>query len=149
MGITWLDLLCVQAMGRILYGHLNDAHRVEIFPFSSEQVGEASCTQLLRKLGLKPRYASLRSPCLKIFNTLCAYTLSRVQLFASPWTVAYPAPLSLEFSRQEYWRGLPFPSPDLYHSPLILWHFCCLWKYPVCFSWHPLYPQPPPALSSV
>ena len=34
-----------------------------------------------------------------------------VQLFAIPWTVAYTAPLSMEFSRQEYWSGLPFPSP--------------------------------------
>ena len=34
----------------------------------------------------------------------------------TPWTVAYKAPLSMEFSRQEYWRGLPFPSPgDLPH----------------------------------
>ena len=37
--------------------------------------------------------------------------LSHVQLFAIPWTVAYQAPLSMEFSRQEYWSGLPFPSP--------------------------------------
>ena len=37
--------------------------------------------------------------------------LSRVQLFATPWTVAYQAPQSMEFSRQEYWSGLPFPSP--------------------------------------
>ena len=36
--------------------------------------------------------------------------LSHVQLFATPWTVACEAPLSMEFSRQEYWRGLPFPS---------------------------------------
>ena len=37
-------------------------------------------------------------------------SLSRVQLFATPWTVAYQAPLSVGFSRQEYWSGLPFPS---------------------------------------
>ena len=37
--------------------------------------------------------------------------LSRVPLFATPWTVACQAPLSMEFSRQEYWSGLPFPSP--------------------------------------
>ena len=37
--------------------------------------------------------------------------LSCVRLFATPWTVARQAPLSLEFSRQEYWSGLPFPSP--------------------------------------
>ena len=37
--------------------------------------------------------------------------LSRVRLFETPWTVAYQAPLSMGFSRQEYWSGLPFPSP--------------------------------------
>ena len=38
-------------------------------------------------------------------------SLSRVQLFAIPWTVVYQASLSMGFSRQEYWSGLPFPSP--------------------------------------
>ena len=37
--------------------------------------------------------------------------LSRVQLFVTPWTVVYQAPQSMEFYRQEYWSGLPFPSP--------------------------------------
>ena len=37
--------------------------------------------------------------------------LSRVRLFVAPWTVARQAPLSVRFSRQEYWSGLPFPSP--------------------------------------
>ena len=37
--------------------------------------------------------------------------LSHVWLFASPWTVAHQAPLSMGFSRQEYWSALPFPSP--------------------------------------
>ena len=37
--------------------------------------------------------------------------LSHVQLFATPWTIAQKSPLSMEFSRQEYWSGLPFPSP--------------------------------------
>ena len=36
---------------------------------------------------------------------------SRVQLFATPWTVAHQAPLSTGFSRQEYWSGLPCPPP--------------------------------------
>ena len=36
---------------------------------------------------------------------------SCVRLSATPWTVACQAPLSMEFSRQEYWSGLPFPSP--------------------------------------
>ena len=42
---------------------------------------------------------------------LIAQSLSRVRLFATPWTVAHQAPLSVKFSRQEYWSGLPFPSP--------------------------------------
>ena len=40
-----------------------------------------------------------------------ASSLSCVRLFATPWTVAYQAPLSMGFSRQECWSGLPFPSP--------------------------------------
>ena len=43
--------------------------------------------------------------------------LSRVGLFATPWTVAYQAPLSMGLSRQEYWSGLPFPSPGELPSP--------------------------------
>ena len=58
----------------------------------------------------KPRY--------KQYNgTVKVKSLSHVQLFATPWTVAYPAPPSMGFSRQEYWSGLPFPSPgDLPYS---------------------------------
>jgi len=37
--------------------------------------------------------------------------LSHVRLLVTPWTVAYQASLSMGFSRQEYWSGLPFPSP--------------------------------------
>ena len=37
---------------------------------------------------------------------------SRVRLCATPWTAARQAPLSMGFSRQEYWSGLPFPSPN-------------------------------------
>ena len=38
-------------------------------------------------------------------------SLSRVQLLATPWTTAYQTPLSMGFSRQEYWSGVPLPSP--------------------------------------
>ena len=51
------------------------------------------------------------------FNVCMLSCFSRVQLFATPWTVAHQAPLSMGFSRQEYWSGLPFPSPgDLPNS---------------------------------
>jgi len=44
-------------------------------------------------------------------------SLSRVQLFSTPWTVAHHAPLSMGFSRQEYWSELPFPSPGNLPNP--------------------------------
>ena len=46
-----------------------------------------------------------------------AQSLSHVQLFVALWTVAYQAPLSIEFSRQEYWSGLLFPPPGDFHNP--------------------------------
>ena len=51
--------------------------------------------------------------------TICihAQSLSRLQLFATPWTIACQAPLSMGFSRQEYWSGLSFPSPGDHPDP--------------------------------
>ena len=46
-------------------------------------------------------------------------SLSRVQLFVTPWTVAYQVPLFIGFSGQEYWHGLPFPSPGDLCNPRI------------------------------
>ena len=43
---------------------------------------------------------------------VCAQFLNCVWLFVTPWTVAHQAPLSMGFSRQEYWSGLPFPPPE-------------------------------------
>ena len=45
------------------------------------------------------------------------YLFSHVQLFATPWIVACQAPLSMEFSRIEYWSGFPFPSPGDLPNP--------------------------------
>ena len=49
----------------------------------------------------------------KVSVRVCVHDqpLSHVQLFATSWTIACQVPLSMEFSRQEYWSGLPFPSP--------------------------------------
>ena len=44
-------------------------------------------------------------------------SLSHVLLFSTPWTVAHQAPPSMEFSRQEYWSGLPFPPPGDLPNP--------------------------------
>ena len=49
--------------------------------------------------------------------------LSRVRLLATPWTAAHQAPPSMGFSRQEYWSGVPLPSPV---------HSLALWYFPKC-----------------
>ena len=53
-----------------------------------------------------------------VLSTMCGWVLlNRVWLFATPWTVAHQAPLSTEFSRQQYCGGLPFPSPGDHPDP--------------------------------
>ena len=53
----------------------------------------------------------------RYFTIVCAQLLSCILLSATPWTRAHQAPLSKGFPRQEYWSGLPFPSPgDLLDS---------------------------------
>ena len=48
---------------------------------------------------------------------MCALSLSHVQLFVAPWTTAHKAPLSMGFSRQEYWSEFPFPPPGDLPNP--------------------------------
>ena len=48
---------------------------------------------------------------------MCMHMLNSVQLLENPWTVACQAPLSMKFSSQEYWSGLPFPSPGNLPNP--------------------------------
>ena len=52
-----------------------------------------------------------------ILVCVCVKSLSHVQLFATPWTVAFQASPSMGFPRQEYWSGLPFPSPGDLPNP--------------------------------
>ena len=49
--------------------------------------------------------------------TVLVAHISRIRLFATPWTVAHQSPLSMGFSRQEYWSRLPFPSPGDLSNP--------------------------------
>ena len=60
-----------------------------------------------------------------ILTTATKDSLSHVQLSATPWTVAHQGPLSMGVFRQDYWSGLPFPSPMiLYYKTSI-----CIWVY--------------------
>ena len=64
----------------------------------------------MKKLG-KSRY-DLQLIVLCEYYLFLLAVLSCVRFFMTPWTVACQAPLSMEISRQEYWSGLPFPSPE-------------------------------------
>ena len=69
-----------------------------------------------------------------IFILILLSCFSCVQLFVTPWTVAHQASLSMEFSRQEYWSGLPFPSPGDLINPGIkpMTHVSCMSS---CMRW--------------
>ena len=54
-------------------------------------------------------------------------SLSRIRLFMTPWTAARQAPPSMGFSRQEYWSGVPFPSPGDLPDPGIEFRSPALW----------------------
>ena len=49
--------------------------------------------------------------------------LSSVRLLVTPWTAAYQAPPSMGFSRQEYWNGVPLPSPTYYFYSILIFSF--------------------------
>ena len=51
------------------------------------------------------------APLGSLYALAAAESLSRVRFFATPWTAAHQAPLAMGFSRQEYWSGVPLPSP--------------------------------------
>ena len=55
--------------------------------------------------------------CVCVCVCVCMCTLSGVQLFATPWTIARQAPWSMGYSRQEFWSGLPFPFPGDLPNP--------------------------------
>ena len=77
------------------------------------------------------------------FMCACVSHLSRVQLFAILWAIVHQAPLSMEFSRHEYWSGLPCPPPgDLpdpgikpvfLTSPAVAGGDSATWKAPPSF----------------
>ena len=82
----------------------------QIFPTQESNWGLLHRRQILYQLNYQG------NPILKLNSNILVKvkvkSLSRVQLFETPWTVAYQAPPSVGFSRQEYWSGLPFPSPE-------------------------------------
>ena len=109
MHVRWQDV-CVKS----LYSPLNFSMKLKLFWKSEVFIKKNTWSEWMSDLPKVTLLACDRADktCsldLKVKVKL----LSHVWLFLTPWTVAYQAPLSLGFSRQGYWSGLPFPSPDL------------------------------------
>ena len=89
--------------------------------------GKLSCTTCIWRPQIKAHWFRLLFYCLEfslgclvpIKSKVKVKSLSCVWLFVTPWTAAHQAPVSMGFSRQEYWSGLPFPSPGDLPNPRI------------------------------
>ena len=77
-------------------------------------LGEKYNFAFWKKVVLWYNWCIINCSCVCVCVCVCVYcVLSRVWLFVTPWTVAHQASLSMGFPKQDYWSGLPFPSPDL------------------------------------
>ena len=113
--IKWLRIclpmsgMWVQSLVKELRCHMPQSH----WRASALQLGNA-CTLHQRTSAaktLKRKWPSVQTPLIISIGGSEVKSLSHVRFFATPWTVAYQAPPPIEFSRQEYWSGLLFPSP--------------------------------------
>ena len=127
------------------------AHQAPLSTGFSSQEYWSGCHSLLQ--GIFPTQGS--HPCLlhvlhwqasswtlaPLLLLLLLSCFSRVWLFATPWTAAYQAPPSMGFSRQEYWSGLPLPSPSTSGKPKVK-HISILLPQNSTFRIHLRYMKP-------
>ena len=97
---------------------------VEAVMPSKEEPGEMEgevCPETMGQLAptesISPKEHLTSRKCVCVCVCVCVLVAQCVQLFVTPWTAAHQAPLSMEFSRQEYWRGLLTPSPGDHPDP--------------------------------
>ena len=116
---VWCDWLCLFLLGGLL-PHPRDCCQEVHFCNAYIPIPDLLSNPPVL---FKNSIASNSRICVCVCVCLCArarvhrHTLSHVHLLAFPWTVACQAPLSMEFSKQEYWSGLLFPSPGDYPDP--------------------------------
>ena len=116
MFFLWLDgMFCIRLLSHLVYAAATAASAKSL----------QSCLTLCDPIDGSPPGTSIPrdSPakntgvgCHFLLQCVKVKSLSRVRLFATQGAVAYQAPPSIGFSRQEYWSGLPFPSPHLVYS---------------------------------
>ena len=107
------------------HGHWSTREKsglVETVTPSKEEPGEMEgevCPEAMSQLAptesISPKEHLTSRKCVCV--CVCVLVAQFVQLFVTPWTAAHQAPLSMEFSRQEYWREFPTPSPGDHPNP--------------------------------
>ena len=90
-----------------LFIHIGGKNKLK----SLNQPYYTAISHAIAETGKQTRCSLMNNWIKKMWHRHEVKSLSRVQLFATPWTVAYQAPLSMGFPRHQYWSGLPFPSP--------------------------------------
>ena len=101
----WFDLLAVQGTPKsLLQHHSSKASILWLSAFLMVQLSH-------------PYMTTGKATALSIHRSEVVKSLSRVRLFATPWTIALQVPRSVGFSRQECWSGFPFPSPGDLPNP--------------------------------
>ena len=105
------------ANGTAYLSHISDLPS-KVFWVQGESSQKHLFFSMTSSIGLIVTRSQKPSSCVCVCVCVCvSESLNCVRLFATPWTVACQASLSMEFSRQEYWSGLPFPSPEDPPSP--------------------------------
>ena len=101
--------------------NVNNGHQTSIQKFSEQSSLCASlrvgCREKFFQWHVFHKYLVYNKPHGSFILCVCAQLVPCVWLFATPWTVAHQTLLSMEFSRQEYWSGLPFPTPGDLPNP--------------------------------
>ena len=122
----WLHWVLVVARGIFHCGEVAQAHELiscSVQAQLSHTMQDLSSLMEPMALALEDRFSTLgptaKSPFPLYKFTKKVKSLSHVQLFVTPWTLACQAPLSMGFSRKEYWSGLPFPTPEHLPDPTI------------------------------
>ena len=108
-----LHQLCLQ-IEHLVDWHLVDAQQIFV---EGRKGGENGRSEGQKQRGRERRTSRASLVAQMVKKEKKVKSLSRVQCFATPWIVAYQAPLSMGFSRQEYWSGLPFPFPGDLPNP--------------------------------
>ena len=112
---SWAPKLRCQSLLIALYLCNCTSHNCMAFMCWHEYLSSIlSSWPLISYLSLYLHTRHLLCSCVCVCARVRVCSLSRVQLFATPWTVSRQAPLSVGFLRQEYWSGLPFPPPGIF-----------------------------------